>query len=160
MLSLAIARLHGGSIEGYLKSVQGKASAFKAFPDFLCGGAAKGPSHMAADRAIRPPAVAVFGIALTAVVAASAGIFQYIDNKNTAHERFSALTREFTTLVENKRRGSSRRRVWTNFLRSTCANLPRTRASVSSSSTSIPSRATKGRRALILRRKATGALRR
>ncbi|MCF3629630.1 PAS domain S-box protein [Thalassospiraceae bacterium LMO-SO8] len=57
---------------------------------------------MAADRAIRPPAVAVFGIALTAVVAASAGIFQHIDNKNTAHERFSALTREFTTLVEER----------------------------------------------------------
>ena len=57
---------------------------------------------MAADRAIRPSAVAVFGIALTAVVAASAGIFQYINNKNDTRERFSALTREFTTLVEER----------------------------------------------------------
>ncbi len=57
---------------------------------------------MAVDRVVRPSAVTLFGIALTAVVAVTAGIFQYVHNKNDARDRFAALTREFTTLVEER----------------------------------------------------------
>ncbi|MAY68074.1 MAG: hypothetical protein CMM77_13230 [Rhodospirillaceae bacterium] len=57
---------------------------------------------MAAGRAIRPTIVALIGISLTVVLAASAGLFQYFHNKNENYERFSALTKEFTTLVKER----------------------------------------------------------
>ncbi len=57
---------------------------------------------MAAGRAIRPSTVALFGIALTVLVALSVGAFQYVHNRNDSRERFSALAREFTTLVEER----------------------------------------------------------
>ncbi|MEP2544612.1 MAG: hypothetical protein ABJI82_08100, partial [Alphaproteobacteria bacterium] len=57
---------------------------------------------MAAGRAIRPSTVALLGIALTVAVAASVGGFQYVRNKNDSREQFLALTREFTTLVEER----------------------------------------------------------
>ncbi|UTW53005.1 PAS domain S-box protein [bacterium SCSIO 12827] len=57
---------------------------------------------MAADRAIRPSVIGIIGVTLTIVVSIAAGIFQHIDNNNRYHERLSALTKEFTTLVTER----------------------------------------------------------